>query len=121
MNTYDKDFWAALDRLAVECPLIIDRPKGTAHPRFPHVIYPVDYGYLQSTASMDGSGIDVWKGSDENAGLDAVLCTIDLMKRDSEIKLLLNCTREEKQLIYHFHNESDYMKAILIDRKRVNK
>ena len=30
-----------------------------------------------------------------------------LMKRDSEIKILIGCTEEEKQMIYQTHNETD--------------
>jgi len=66
---------------------------------------------------MDGGGIDVWKGTRENPGVDAVICIVDLLKKDSEIKLLFGCTEEEKDIIYRFHNESEYMKGILIERK----
>ena len=66
---------------------------------------------------MDGDGIDVWRGSDPAQRLDGVVCTVDLMKRDSEIKLLIGCTEEEKTKILEFHNDSEYMKGILIERK----
>ena len=56
---------------------IIDRPKGTSHPKYPNFIYRVDYGYLKDTSSMDGSGIDVWVGSSEKK-FDAVMCIVDL-------------------------------------------
>lgn len=46
---------------------------------------------------MDGSGIDVWVGSGEKR-IDAIICTIDLLKRDSEIKILIGCTEEENNL-----------------------
>ena len=115
MTAYDEGFWRALDALADGSEIVIDRPKGSAHPRFPGFIYPVDYGYLKDTASMDGEGIDVWLGSGERR-LDAIVCTVDLMKRDSEIKLLIGCTEEEKALVCETHNESPYMKGILIRR-----
>jgi inorganic pyrophosphatase len=116
---YDNEFWEAVDKLVAECEIIIDRPKGTAHPRFPDSVYKVDYGYLKGTSSMDGGGIDVWRGSDLNNAahlVDAVIITVDLMKRDSEIKLLLGCTEEEKRLIYEGINDSVYMKGIMIRR-----
>ena len=47
------DFWSHLDRLVESCGLVIDRPKGTAHPRYPDLIYPVDYGYLDGTTAME--------------------------------------------------------------------
>ena len=115
MEAYDMDFWDALDQLTADSEIVIDRPKGSAHPRFPNFIYPVDYGYLKGTASMDGGGIDVWLGTGERK-LGAVMCIVDLMKRDSEIKLLLGCTEEEKAAIYQIHNETPYMKGVLIRR-----
>jgi inorganic pyrophosphatase len=67
---------------------------------------------------MDSGGIDVWLGSDPGRQIDAVICTVDLMKKDSEIKLLIGCTEEEKQTVLAFHNESAYMKGIMIRRIR---
>lgn len=58
------EFWDALDELVKNSDIVIDRPKGTAHPRFPDFVYKVDYGYLKETTSMDGGGIDVWVGTD---------------------------------------------------------
>ena len=112
----DDAFWAALDQLMVSSRVVIDRPRGTAHPRYPDMIYPLDYGYLADTTAMDGGGIDVWAGSDPARGLDAIMVTVDLMKRDSEIKLLIGCTEEEKQLVWHQHNDSESMKGMLIRR-----
>ena len=95
--------------------IVIDRPKGTLHPKYPDFIYQVDYGYLKGTSSMDGSGIDVWVGSGEKR-IVAIMCTVDLMKKDSEIKILIGCTEEEMMKVYQTHNETQYMKGILIRR-----
>lgn len=87
MDINNKDFWTALDNLVKQSKIVIDRPRGTAHPKYPDFIYKVDYGYLENTSSMDGGGIDVWVG-----------------------------TKEEKEIIYETHNESKYIKGILIER-----
>jgi len=42
---------------------------------------------------------------------------VDLMKRDSEIKILIGCTEEEKAIVYRTHNETEFMKGILINRQ----
>jgi inorganic pyrophosphatase len=115
LKVFDRDFWLALDRLIADSELVIDRPKGSRHPRYSYM-YPVDYGYLKDTSSVDGGGIDVWRGSDDDQRLDAIICTVDLVKKDSEIKLLIGCTNEEKQIIYDFHSQGPYMKGILIPR-----
>jgi len=112
---YDSAFWEAIDALVDRSEIIIDRPKGTAHPKYPTFIYHVDYGYLKNTSSMDGSGIDVWVGSNGKK-VDSIMCIVDLLKKDSEIKILIGCTEEEKRIIYETHNDTEYMKGILIHR-----
>lgn len=116
--TSENEFWDAIDKLVAESVIIIDRPKGTVHPKYPNFIYHVDYGYLSNTTSMDNAGIDVWLGSDSSQTIDAIMCTVDLLKRDSEIKILIGCTEAEKKLVFQTHNESQYMKGILIQRNQ---
>ena len=112
---FEREFWQMLDSLVSKSEIVIDRPKGTTHPKFADFLYKVDYGYLKDTNSMDNEGIDVWVGTGEKK-IDAIMCIVDLLKRDSEIKILIGCTEEEKRLIYQTHNESQWMKGILIRR-----
>ena len=112
----NKDFWNAIDTLVSSGKLIIDRPKGSTHPRFSNIKYELDYGYIENTTSMDGSGIDAWRGSMQSTKVNAIICTVDLMKKDSEIKLLIGCTEEEINCVYEFHNNTEFMKGILIRR-----
>ena len=115
MDVYNEGFWQALDELVSASDIVIDRPKGTAHPKYPDFIYKVDYGYLKDTTSMDGGGIDVWVGSGEKK-LDAIMCIVDVQKKDSEIKILIGCTEEEKTIVYETHNATPFMKGVLIRR-----
>ena len=62
-NNFDNEFWTALDSLIASRKIIIDRPKGTVHPKYNNIIYNVDYGYLENTKSMDNEGIDIYVGS----------------------------------------------------------
>lgn len=103
----DNSFWREISRLAATNSIIIDRPKGSPHPRYPEVIYSLDYGYLEGTTSADGNGTDVWLGSLNtiNKMLTGILCTFDTLKRDIEIKLLIGCTEEDLQIIQDFHKE----------------
>jgi len=111
----DQEFWHYLDHLVSTSQVEIDRPKGSAHPRFPDLIYPLDYGYLQGTTTVDGSGIDLFIGSQAGRLLDAVALTVDLEKRDAEIKLLLGCTEAEMQFALDFLNGAS-MRACLVRR-----
>src|SRR6476659_8516016 len=105
-------FWLAMTELLSTHPIVLDRPRGSSHPRYDEVIYPFDYGYLENTTSSDGGGIDVWLGSLNSAmnkqrvkTLTGILCTFDTLKRDAEIRLLIGCTEEDIQVIQEFHKE----------------
>ena len=108
-----------LEELVSLSPLKIDRPSGTRHPRYPELEYPLDYGYLEGTLAADGGGIDVWLGASSNRDLSGLILTVDLHKRDTEIKIRLGCTEEEIQTILDFHNAKS-MRAFLVCRP-VNK
>lgn len=108
-------YWQRLDELVNSLEVVIDRPRGSRHPRYNDLIYPYDYGYLKGTQAMDQGGIDVWAGSQPERGVTAVICIVDLVKRDAEMKLLLGCTHEEAEIILKIHNDG-LQSGILIER-----
>jgi inorganic pyrophosphatase len=114
---YNTLFWDYLEKLVHENGIIIDRQKGTKHPKYNNMVYVVDYGYIKNTKSMDNGGIDIFVGSEMNKNIDAIVCIIDLIKKDSEIKILMGCTKDEKEKIYDLLNNSEFMKAILVKRQ----
>lgn len=97
------DFWVAVDQLVDGKTVIVDRPQGSAHPRFPSIIYPLDYGYLQATRGSDGEDVDIWLGSGKRQQVTAAVCTVDVRKGESEVKFLLGCSRQEMQTILEFY------------------
>jgi inorganic pyrophosphatase len=111
----DSRFWQGLDQLVAGAELTIDRPRGSAHPRYPDFIYPMDYGYLAGTRSADGGGIDVWVGSLPEQKVTGVIINLDLLKRDSEVKILLGCTAAEAHTILAVHGGGS-QSAILVQR-----
>ena len=111
------DFWLALDQLVATHPLRIDRPKGSAHPRYPTVIYPVDYGFLEGTTSSDGGGMDIWVGSLPGRKVTGIVCAVDQEKYDAEVKVLLGCTAAEARQVLAFHNRGSQA-AVLMERRR---
>ena len=38
----------------------VDRPLGTSHPRYPEMIYPINYGYVDGVFAGDGAEQDVY-------------------------------------------------------------
>jgi inorganic pyrophosphatase len=120
----DSAFWDQLEQLVVKHKIIIDRPQGSAHPRFPEVVYPLDYGYLEGTTSKDGGGIDVWIGhkgdkvlTSEMKPISAIILTTDLKKPDAEIKIALNCDEKDLQTILAFHKRNK-MGAMVVKKHK---
>ena len=111
MNTLR--FWASLDRLVADARIVIDRPAGTAHPRYPTFVYPYDYGYLEGTTAVDGGAVDVWVGSLETGRVTGIVCTVDLHKRDAEVKILIACTPDEMRAIEAAHNAESQSGTLL--------
>ena len=101
LNRFDELFWQSIEELVRQSALVINRPKGSSLPRYPDFIYPVDYGYLAETVSMDRQGIDAWKGTRSESSVDAILRTVDREKRDAEFKLLISCTERGNAVIYN--------------------
>jgi inorganic pyrophosphatase len=109
----DQDFWSRLASFVSDASVVVDRPRGSAHPRFAELIYPLDYGYLTSLRSGDGDGVDVWIGSLKRRVITGIICTVDLDKRDTEVKVLLGCSRAEQRRILSLHNRGN-QRAVLM-------
>lgn len=106
-------FWKRLKIILNESELVIDRPKGSSHPKYPELVFPLDYGFLKNTSGGDGNEIDVWLGSLGNKALNGIACTVDILKRDTEIKLIVACDDHEIETIKKFYT-SEYMSAIIL-------
>ena len=112
----DETFWAALDRLVAGAAVVIDRPKASRHPRYPDLVYPLDYGYLAGTTAIDGGGVDIWVGSQAGRAVVGIVCTVDLVKADRELKILLGCRPAEIEIVRQFHNSTSQMKGAVLVR-----
>lgn len=110
----DRRFWTALDQLASTHTIVVDRARGTPHPRYPDFIYPLDYGYLEGTVSSDGAGVDVWIGTLPGRSITGVVCCVDVLKGDVEMKMLVGCTDAQMQLVLSIHNDGGQSAVLLV-------
>lgn len=109
-------FWQKLDTIYLSSKLEIDRPKDSVHYKYSNLVYPVDYGYLKDTTGTDMKPIDVFKGSLGGNQVQAVAVSADILKKDSEVKLMVGCSEEEIYDIMHFLNQTQFQKAVLLYR-----
>ncbi|MCD0169376.1 inorganic pyrophosphatase [Deinococcus sp. 23YEL01] len=112
----DANFWAVLDTLVADAEVVVERPAGSAHPRFPDTCYPLDYGALRGTTSGDGAEIDVFLGHPGARTVTGVGATVDARKRDTELKLLLDCTPEQMQMVQAFLSWPDSFGCVVLPR-----
>ena len=110
-----QEFWEYLQKLVDSSQIIFDHPKGSTHQRFHTSPYPVNYGFLSGTTSLDAGGVDIWVGTLGEKKVVGALCTVDLLKKDTELKIIYDCTIEEIQSIVNFVN-FDQMRALFIKR-----
>ncbi|MFO8098569.1 MAG: inorganic diphosphatase [Salinibacter sp.] len=101
--------WAAWAQCLADRGVTIDRPARSAHPEYPSVIYPMDYGFIPGTVGTDDEPVDVFVGTGAT-GLAGLLLTRDYRQEDREAKLLYNCTPVE---IYTAHGFVNYDRSLL--------
>jgi inorganic pyrophosphatase len=107
------DLWEYLQELVSSNEIVIDRPKGSTYHRYPQGTYPVDYGYLNGTTTIDAGGVDIWIGSLGHHQVVGALCCVDLLQKNTELKIIYDCTEDEIQSIIDFVNVGQ-MRAIYI-------
>ncbi|MBR2702002.1 MAG: Inorganic pyrophosphatase [Erysipelotrichaceae bacterium] len=107
-------FWQKLDTLYLSGDLIIDRPKGTSHPSYSNLIYPVDYGHLKDIQNSEH--IACYRGSEKASAIKAMVVCADILNKDIEVKLLVGCNEKEERDILGFLNQTDFQKSAIIRR-----
>jgi len=81
----------AFEYIGKEVNVIVDRPIGSSHPKYPDLIYLTNYGYLPNTVSGDGEELDCYilgeyKPLKEYKG--ECIAVIHRKEEDDEIRIL---------------------------------
>ena len=86
---------------------IIDRPAGSRHPRYPEMVYPVNYGYVEGTIAGDGEEQDAYVlGTDEPLRtFEGIVIAVYHRFDDVEDKLIVSITEED-------HTDEEILDAI---------
>jgi inorganic pyrophosphatase len=118
MNNLENNayFWQKIDTLYFSNRLVIAREKGSSHPKYHNLIYPVDYGYLEDTQIEQSEGIAVYKGSGSDYMVTTLVVAADILKKEIDVKLLVGCSPSEEEDILRFLNQTDFQKSVLVRR-----
>ena len=90
----------------------VDRPLGSAHPEYPDMIYPVNYGYVEGIIAPDGEEQDAYiLGVDVPiSSFEGTIIAIIHRKNDVEDKWVVapdnsSFTKEEIKTLTHFQEK----------------
>jgi inorganic pyrophosphatase len=79
------------------------------------MVYPLDYGFVPGTRGGDGQELDIFVGTARERSVVGLVETVDLVKNDTEIKLLFQMTPSEIAIVHDFLNASG-MRTHLVQR-----
>jgi inorganic pyrophosphatase len=102
----DAGEWRRWERLINDRGIVIDRPRGHAHPLYPDMIYPCDYGHIPSTTVADDEAVDVFVGAAQT-GLVGLIALTHQPSGIREPKLLVNLMRPEADDLVAFLDRGD--------------
>ncbi len=100
----------------------VDRPLGSAHPRYPEMIYPVNYGYVDGIMAPDGMCQDAYiLGIDRPVReFTGKLIAVIRRRNDVEDKWVISpenaeFTREEIERITYFQEKYFESEIIMLE------
>jgi len=68
----------------------IDRPLGSSHPKYPQLIYKLDYGFIPNTLAPDGEELDAYVLGSSGKFKDLKgLCIGAVLRFDGDDKLIV--------------------------------
>jgi inorganic pyrophosphatase len=102
----DPHEWRVWERLIDERGIVIDRPRGVAHPLYAGMIYPCDSGHIPGTAAADGHGVDVFVGPLQT-GLVGLIALTHQPSGIADPKLLVNLAQQDANAIIAFLDRGD--------------
>ena len=73
------------DWIGRDIDLEIDRPTGSAHPDYPDLIYPINYGFVPGTLADDGESIEAYLVGDDQSLPSARGRVIAVLRRDDDV------------------------------------
>jgi inorganic pyrophosphatase len=74
--------------------VVVDRPKGSKHPKYPETIYPINYGFIPNTISGDGMEIDAYIIGEEKSLKTFHGQVIAIIHRNDDVEIKLVVAKE---------------------------
>ena len=107
-------FWQKIDAAYISGDYKKLYTKGSKHPQYPSLIFPVDYGHI-TTNDDEKSSMKAFKGEADQTVHSVVVCA-NLLEKDLSAILLIGLDDKQEEEVLRFLNSTDFQKAVIIRR-----
>ena len=111
-------FWQKVDTLYSGGDFKLINKKGTPHKSYPSLIYPCDFGYVETLSNENERPIEVFR-SNNGDSVEAIVVCADIIDKQFEVKALVGLNEDECLEVLHFLNCTDYQKSVLLRRGKI--
>lgn len=108
-------FWQKVDALLLSGDFKVTYKKGSVHPKYPSLIFPCDYGHVETLSSDGQSALKVMKGT-KGSKVEAVVVCANLLDKNISVIALVGMKEDEENAALSFLNQNDYQKTVIIKR-----
>lgn len=108
-------FWQKLDALYLSGDFKVAYKKGEKHPKYSGLVFPCDYGHIETLSSDNLSALRVMKGSGASK-IQAIVVCANLLDKDVNVIALVGLSEDEEENVLSFLNQNDWQKSVIIRR-----
>lgn len=108
-------FWQKLDALFLSGDFKVIYKKGDEYPKIRGLVFPCDYGHIETLTGEGQTSLRVFKGANSNK-VQAVVVSANLLDKDASVIAFVGLTDEEEETVLSFLNQNDFQKTIVVRR-----
>jgi len=109
-------FWQKLDALYLSGDFKVTYKKGDKHPKYHGLVFPCDYGHIETISSDAEQTLKVMKGEEASYKVCAIVVCANLLDKDVNVVALVGMDSEKQEEVLSFLNQNDYQKTVIIRR-----
>lgn len=108
-------FWQKLDALYLSGDFKIIYKKGSKHPKIHGLVFPCDYGHIETLSGDGQTSLKIMKGANTNKVQAIVVCA-NLLDKDVNVLALVGLNEKQEEEVLSFLNQNDFQKTVIVRR-----
>ena len=108
-------FWQKLDALYLSGDFKIIYKKGAKHPKIHGLVFPCDYGHIETLSGDGQTSLKIMKGANTNK-VQAIVVYANLLDKDVNVLALVGLNEKQEEEVLSFLNQNDFQKTVIVRR-----